>query len=267
MSDLHVDVNSEHDISWEDKDQLTIIAGDIAGIDRDNRYFLRQKLHNVVFIAGNHIVYNYQKQPIQTLYKNLSQEFPISSNISFLQDSYKIIGDAVFIGSCLWTDYSYDSGIVAKGTPRDRLIDFNMQIAQESMNDYNWGLWFDGKENVKLMPAHCAEMFKKSLSFAKETYDKFSDSGKKIVWVVHHGISPKVLGLGYTYDEIACCYITDLEKYIAENMPNLALIVHGHIHISCAYKIANIPVICNARGYIDYPKPNKNFDKDLVVEI
>ncbi|MDR2772261.1 MAG: metallophosphoesterase, partial [Elusimicrobiota bacterium] len=244
------------------------IAGDIAGSLESTKAFLRPKLENVIFIAGNHIVYNYEKKPIQTLYQELQDEFPISSNIAFLQDAYKIVDDTVFIGATLWTDYSFNNGMLPKDTPKEKLVKFNMEVIKTYMNDYRWGLCLD--ENGKkapLEPKNCAKFFAQSLDFIQKTYDKFADTGKKIVLVVHHGVSPKVLGKGYTHDEISSAYMTDLESYLIDKMPKLSLIVHGHIHISCAYKIGEIPVFCNARGYENIGQKNVNFQKDLVLEI
>ncbi|MDR1952825.1 MAG: metallophosphoesterase [Elusimicrobiota bacterium] len=268
LSDLHIDVNSKYKISWDDKDILTIIAGDVAGSLSDTKKFLRDKFNNVIFIAGNHLVYNDENMPIQILYQDLKDEFPIDSKIAFLQDDYKIIDDTVFIGATLWTDYAYNPGILPKDVSVKKIIQVNMEVASECMNDYRWGLYLDEKRKiVPLTPKHCAGFFAKSLKFIKKTYDKFAGGAKKIVLIVHHGVSPKVLGLGYTCDEIAAFYISDLEDFISAQLPDLSLIIHGHIHISCAYKIGKIPVLCNARGYENMGKKNTNFNKDLILEI
>ncbi|MDR2860273.1 MAG: metallophosphoesterase [Elusimicrobiota bacterium] len=268
ISDLHTDVNEEFDISWKNKNLLTVIAGDIAGSLADTKKFLRAKLNNVIFIAGNHMVYNYESKPIQLLYQDLKDEFPIDSNIAFLQDSYKEIDDVVFIGATLWTDFSYNNGMFNKGDSKETITEINMKIAKECMNDYKWGSYLskDGML-VSFEPYHCQIMFRDSLKFIKKTYDKFADSKKKIVLIVHHGISPQILGRGYTHDELAAEYITDLESYIKTKMPKLSLIIHGHIHTSYAYKIGGVSVICNARGYIDHGLKNTDFNKDLTIDI
>jgi predicted phosphodiesterase len=265
ISDLHVDINSDFDISWKNKDVLTIIAGDIAGSLNDTKKFLREKFNNVIFIAGNHIVYNYDKKPIMELYQELRDEFPINSNIAFLENDYKIIDDIVFIGTTLWTDYTYNDGLETSY----QIAKMNMEIVKKYMNDYRWGLYRNNNNAIiKLNPIHCAKMFQKALEFIKATYDKFADSAKKMILIVHHGISPQILQKEYANDEINSAYITDLENYIQKELPKLSLIIHGHIHVSQKYKIGNISVICNSRGYVDdYPSINKNFDKDLTVDI
>jgi len=261
MSDLHVDVNKKYSrkrFRWDDKDTLTIIAGDIAGSLEVAARFLRTNFNNVIFVGGNHILYNDEYKPIQQLHRDYRAEFPLDSAISYLENDYKEIDDVVFIGATLWTDYAY-------GGNRPE----NMLFAASTMNDFNYGCFEEAGEEVPLRAEHCLDMFRESLAFIKAAYDKFSDTEKKIVLVVHHGISPRALAEKYSRSRLNASYVSDLEDYVVKNLPNLALVVHGHIHIRLKYKIGNIPVICNPCGYVIRQEDRKSpiWDRDLVVEI
>lgn len=261
ISDLHIDVNKKYisHFEWADKDILTIIAGDTAGSLEVTAPFIRKWFNNAILIGGNHIVYNKERKSIQQLYMDYKTEFPLTETISFLENDYKVIDDAVFIGATLWTDYAYNGN-----------IEDNIDEALHRMNDFQWGIFKDANgKNISLRPKHLLGMFRESLAFIKESYDQFAGSGKKIILAVHHGVSPKAIKKEYRYSSLSAAYISDLESYIINNMPELSLIVHGHIHKRVQYKIGNIPVICNPCGYIDYSE-NENipaWDKNLIVEV
>ena len=261
ISDLHVDENKEYSMlfHWMDRDIMTIIAGDVAGCLEETASFLKTHFNNVIFVGGNHIVYNYDYKPIQQLHMDYQAEFPLNASISYLENAYKEIENVVFIGATLWTDYSYR---------RKRGI--NMDFARLHVNDFAWGNFreSDGTE-TPLHPQHCFGMFKESLDFIKAAYDKFNGTGKQIVLVVHHGVSPQVISKEYQGSDLDASFVSDLEDFIVRNLPNLALIIHGHVHNRFQYKIGTVPVICNPCGYIEYAE-NEDlpaWDKDLVFEL
>jgi Icc-related predicted phosphoesterase len=261
ISDLHIDVNRRHlDLfKWDDKDVLTILAGDISGSLHGTSEFVRKHFKNAILVGGNHIVYNSRGWPIQRLHDAYRKEFPLDAPISFLEDDYKEIGDIVFIGATLWTDYEYGGAMKE-----------SIEYAERCMNDFHYGRF--RRENgrvVKLNAVHCFNMFQKSLWLIHETYKKFVGSGKKMVLIVHHAPSPQAIDARYMCSELNAAYVSNLEDYIKTYLPNLSLIIHGHIHSRARYKIGNIPVVCNPCGYIDYGEnlDEPAWDKDLIVEI
>ena len=112
-------------------------------------------------------------------------------------------------------------------------------------------------------------MFKESLSFIKTSYDKFDGTGKKIVLVVHHAVSPQAISRQYQNSKLNAAFASELEDYILQNLPTLSLIIHGHVHHRAQYQIGTIPVICNPCGYIPDGENSVSpiWDKDLVIEI
>ncbi|GHS85124.1 hypothetical protein FACS1894103_6400 [Campylobacterota bacterium] len=93
--------------------------------------------------------------------------------------------------------------------------------------------------------------------------------GKKMVLITHHGVSPQALDPRFKNDDLNASFISDLESYITTHLPQLNLIVHGHIHHRCSYKIGHIRVECNPCGYIDLREGwhKHSWNKDLKVEI
>ena len=261
ISDLHIDVNKDYmpTFIWTDKDILTVIAGDTAGSLEATALFIRAHFNNAILVGGNHIVYNYEHKTIQQLHDDYRKEFPLGSTVSYLENNYKVIDNVVFIGATLWTDYQYKLEISE-----------NMWYAASGLNDFRWGNFAeaDGKV-VPLQPRHCRDMFNESLAFIKTVYDQFADTGKKIVLVVHHAVSPKAINKQYKHSLLNASFVSDLEVYIKTDLPKLSLIVHGHVHSRHRYKIKNIPVVCNPYGYINYGEHAKepSWNKDLIIEI
>jgi predicted phosphodiesterase len=261
LSDLHVDINNHYGsiFKWEDRDVLTVLAGDTSGDLKTTAEFVRKHFNNAILIGGNHIVYNEEGKTIQQLHSEYRAEFPLDTSISFLENDYKIIDDVVFIGATLWTDYKYSD---------DQSI--NMHFAAQSMNDFRWGS-FAGPTGlaIPLRPDHCLSVFQDSMKFIQETYDRFINTDKKIVLIVHHGISPQAIAREHRGSHLNAAYISDLEEYITQNMPRLALIIHGHVHHRIQYKIGDIPVICNPFGYAGYGenKTDPKWEKNLIVDI
>ena len=105
ISDLHIDVNSKYPFKLKDKETFTIICGDISGYLDKTSNWLNKNIKRGLFVAGNHIIYNESGHSIQYLKGQYTKNYPLSSSISFLDDSYKIVDDIVFVGGTLWTDY------------------------------------------------------------------------------------------------------------------------------------------------------------------
>ncbi|GHS88821.1 phosphatase [Campylobacterota bacterium] len=260
ISDLHVDENTDHRLfNWKDRDILTLIAGDTAGEMDIAVSFVRKHFNNAIVIGGNHIVYEEKSKSIQQIHREYREQFPLDSSITYLENDYKIIDDIVFIGATLWTDYAYKWAVEDNIKDAINLMDFHKSCCYESAN---------GKV-VLLQPEHCLQMFRESLAFIKKTHDHFAQSGKKMVLITHHGVSPQALAPRYKNDDLNASFISDLESYITTHLPQLNLIVHGHIHHRCKYEIGHIRVECNPCGYIDlhegWRKHSRN--KDLIVEI
>ena len=265
MADLHIDVNYyDKVLGWfgaeigrTDKGTLTVIAGDISGSLNNTKYFLRTHFDDVIFIGGNHIVYNCEKKSIQKLQCEYKEEFPKTSSITFLEDDYKIVNDTVFIGATLWTDYRLGGNIPD-----------NMQKAVCGTNDFKFGYCEEEGFKQRMLPTHCLKMFFTSMKAIKDIYDKFENSGMKMVLVTHTGFAPGAIHENAANNPILSHYVNsqDVSDFIAKCMPKLSLIIHGHTHCRLEYKIGNIPVICNTLGYTNRGE-HIGFDKNLIIDL
>ncbi len=262
ISDLHIDVNSKYPFKLKDKETFTIICGDISGYLDKTSNWLNKNIKRGLLVAGNHIIYNESGHSIQYLKGQYTKNYPLSSSISFLDDSYKIVDDIVFVGGTLWTDY--------KLLNKDQQ-DMYMWFATRYLNDFKYGKLnpngFDENEDINrlgnITPDYCYNSFKKTLSTIENICKKFPD--KKIVVITHHAPSIRSVPEIYKNSETAPCFASNLEDFILNNQ-NIKLWCHGHIHMASNYMIGTCYVVCNPLGYTQYYEKT-NFDENLIIEI
>jgi Icc-related predicted phosphoesterase len=112
------------------------------------------------------------------------------------------------------------------------------------------------------------KLFNISLNSIYDIAKKFPD--KKIVLITHHPICTDVIQKNWYDNKTVPACACNIGKEIVKNIPNLKLIVHGHVHQSHKYKIGKVPVICNPLGIIDLKTnnyENPEFDRNLIIEI
>lgn len=260
ISDLHIDINKDYPITYND-DIFTIIAGDIAGEPTEVDKWLKDNIKRGIFIRGNHDQ-NYcdlkNRSPLNAwLIPDLQEKYPIDSDLSFLENQYKIINDIVFIGCTLYTDYKYGGNQYN-----------NMIMANRGLNDFRYGMWFDEKTHclVPLQPQYYLKLHEKSRRFISRTLKKFKD--KKCVLITHHGMSPKCIANEYVGDALNASYVSNMERLIKAN-PNLALVISGHIHASKDFMVGNTRYIMNSYGYRNpaWGTVNTAFNPNLIVSV
>ena len=263
LSDLHLDINSNTPLSLPDTDVFTIICGDISGHMSDTVNWINQNVKQGVFVEGNHIGYNNKKHSVQYLQSELQKQFPIDSDISYLYDNHKVIGDYVFVGGILWTNYMLNG---------EAFHFYDKQVALSYMNDFTYDHYNvidtrieheNGLVVKKLRPENCITMFYKTKNAIREACEKYTD--KKIIVVTHHAPSEKSISDMYVGHKANASYASNLENFILDH-PNIKLWCHGHIHSPSDYMIGDCRVICNPRGYEKY-RENKNFNSHLVIDI
>ena len=89
---------------------VTLIAGDMDADIEEAKAFLDQYFKNekVVFVGGNHIVYNTHNKPLSTLLDEYKKTF--DSQWKFLENSYIWLNEDIAVIGCIgWTDYKYHS--------------------------------------------------------------------------------------------------------------------------------------------------------------
>ncbi|HSB64958.1 MAG TPA: metallophosphoesterase, partial [Anaerolineales bacterium] len=198
----------------------------------------------VIYVLGNHEFYGQAIPKHSHKLKELVQ----GSNIYVLENDCLLLGDVVFLGCTLWTDFKLF------GDPR--VAGF---YATESMNDY---------KKIRVSPDYrkLRSLDTAGLHFRSRTWlaDQFEVyRGRKIVVVTHHLPSARSLPEGYADDILNAAYASHMDAYVEKSSAKLW--IHGHKHRSQDYFIGNTRVICNPRGYPE--KPNPGFSPGLVVEV
>lgn len=265
ISDLHLDYNANHKLDLQDKEVFTIICGDISAYFDKTSKWINKNLKKGVFVEGNHIFYNESKHSLQHFLHKLSTHYPLTNDVTFLNNNYKIIDDIVFVGGILWTDYK----LFGSGSK-----DMSKWFATKCLNDFRYGKVNFGNDIAnekpnygskidKLTPDHCEKMFDETFAYINKVCKQFKD--KKIVVVTHHAPSIQSLPDIYKNNESSPCYASNLEEFILDN-PNIRLWCHRHTHSPSDYTIGETRIICNPRGYVRYGE-NKHFNENLIVEI
>ena len=116
ISDLHYALNMTYSptefveyMKQKQHADYTLIAGDMdADIDEAakflNTYFKNEK---VIFVAGNHFLFNSRKLPITKLIENYSH---FDGDWKFLENDYVWLNEDIAVIGCIgWTDYKYHS--------------------------------------------------------------------------------------------------------------------------------------------------------------
>jgi predicted phosphodiesterase len=102
VSDLHLNKNGDDKPTFDiNDDVLTIIAGDVSKNIDETYEYIHSNFKRAIFVEGNHLLYKNDNIPIQDKYDELRKMFPIESDLTFLQNNYKIVGDYIFIGATL----------------------------------------------------------------------------------------------------------------------------------------------------------------------
>lgn len=266
ISDLHIDINKDYPLSYDD-DVFTVICGDISGYAEDTIEWVKGNIRKGVFVEGNHIAYS-GRYTVQESHLQLESCFPLGEDVSYLNNSHKVIGDVVFVGGTLWTNFRLGYPLTISHTPEqmDEAICYasrNMMLSMLGMNDYR----ANRMPGRLLEPMDTARWHLETRKYISGICDRYPD--KKIVVVTHHAPSAKSLDSRYVDNALNPCYASDMDGFIINN-PNIALWCHGHIHQPKDYMIDNTRILCNPRGYVAWERngeQNDDFDKNLIVEI
>lgn len=286
----------------KEKDCVTLIAGDIAaGIDKHKEFlegfFYGQK---VIFIDGNHLVYEYtkdNKHPILSELKNeLKQEF-LQTHLfwHYLENDWMWIDEnTAIIGSTFYTDYNYCDltleefneklkswdfwtrlyGLPSKYEPVEKLtlqIIRNETMAEggSRLNDFKWG-----KENKQfyLSPEYYLKLHKLAKKEVKRCHDEILalNPNAKIILMTHHCLSPKCICEKYKKGLLNASYVSNLEKWVDTKLPAVRLVISGHVHNRCDFTFGkrNVRYIVNPCGYIPCGenKSKPKFNPNLIID-
>jgi len=243
LSDLHLEFEPFTPPAVEV--DVVILAGDV-GTGRNGLKWALKTFPDrpVIYVLGNHEFYG---QKLQKLIKEL-QELADGTNIRLLENEQCSIGEVVFLGATLWTDFGLNGNPVVSEV-----------VAQTGMNDYRRIRTLP--RYSRLRPSDTRRLHMQSRQWLEDQV--FSLKGRKVVVVTHHAPSRESIPPAFDGDPCNPAFASDLSRFIVESEARLW--VHGHIHCCCDYAVGKTRVIANPRGYPT--EPRTGFDPGLIVEV
>ena len=243
FSDLHLEFEAFSPPKLEV--DVVVLAGDIdVGVGAVAWAQAQFADSAVVYVLGNHEYYR------QAVPRHLSKlkALAATSNVHVLENESLAIGDVVFLGCTLWTDFELFGNAAIAG-----------HHATQRMSDYHKIRVHPGYR--KLRSIDTAGMHARSRFWLQEELEK--QRGVKTVVVTHHAPSKRSVPQRSGDDLISAAYASHLDPLVERS--GARLWIHGHIHASQDYLIGNTRVLCNPRGYPD--ELNPTFAPDLVVTV
>ena len=278
FSDIHIDVNQGFPFSLKDKETFTLIPGDISGNVKGSAKWIRENIHNGMFVAGNHDpAYNDLGWTIKKQKQYLAEKFPIDGDVTFLDEQVGVMSKQIpdtnilVIGSTLYTDYAYADATMKRCVSEskswkevaynmnvnDPIVAANLYMASRGLNDFRWGHvegdFGDKQRTVRPMDY---------LSWFNITFDRIQElvnqnHDKDIIVMTHHCPTPKCISEQYIGNDMNASYVSDLEEFITSH-PNIRAWVCGHVHSQTITTVGENGqlIVCNPRGY------ERNFEAD-----
>lgn len=269
LSDLHLDVNSGYNLRLKDKDIFTVLAGDTSGDPLMTKKWVKANVNRGIIIAGNHLVYNKRGKTIDELRNEMTEMFPMDSDVSFLDSECgnvcKEVNGILFVGTTMYTDYSYVNQSVNKDLDEEFHVKRNMLLSGRYMNDFKWGR---KTELDRISPEDYKNWFETSFAKIEKiiTDNEKSDNPKPVVLITHHCLSPKCISSTYVDDDMNASYVTDKEDFIRKHT-SIKCVISGHVHHQANFRIkqddgGSCVYVMNPRGYCprceDIPDFNEN---------
>jgi len=241
LSDLHLE-HGPIDLPKVEFD-VAVLAGDIHARAR-GLHWIRTTLDPkpVIYVLGNHELY---RDDVAKLPDELRFEAR-GSAVHVLENQETRIGDVIFLGAMLWTDWR----LYAKPVEHAR-------IAEGIMNDFT----LIREHGRRFTPDAALKRHVESVAWLEKSLDEHR--GEKVVVVTHHAPSPRSVAKRFAGNPLTPAFVSDLEPLIERS--GAKLWVHGHVHDSFEYRVGATRVLCNPRGYVT--ELNPRFNPTLVVDV
>jgi 3',5'-cyclic AMP phosphodiesterase CpdA len=249
FSDLHIDVVGGFAPRLAPGADVVVMPGDVCEGVLKGMAFLRAHISRptpIVLVMGNHEFYHHGVYEERLAAAQAAQKL----DITVLDDAVAVISGVRFVGATLWTDFCLGG---------EGFQQLNMLTARTRMNDYRT-ISLQKKPWARFTPQASLELHRRSRTFIAEALEHPFD-GPTVV-VTHHAPHPKSVHQRFDREPINPAYVSDLTAMIETFRPPLWL--HGHVHNSFDYRVADTRVVCNPRGYGD---ENAEFNPALVIEV
>jgi predicted phosphohydrolase len=225
--------------------EVIVLAGDIHTGMNGFKWILEAfPRRPVIYVLGNHEFYG-QRIP------KLTDELKAAAagcSIHVLENDRVEIGDLVFLGATLWTDFRLNGDhVLAELTAQTGMMDFRRIRVSPSFRRFR-------PVDARRFHAQSLEWLRRQIKEAR---------GRKVVVVTHHAPSPQSIPAQFSSDPLNPAFASNLEPLIAES--GAVLWIHGHIHYHADYTVGSTRVLANPRGY---PQETlTGFDPSLTVEV
>jgi Icc-related predicted phosphoesterase len=240
LSDLHNEfLRSPRLIPRVPEVDVVVLAGDIDLDCRGLEWARRTFDTRIIYVAGNHEFYNFDFDATRERMRSAAELL----GIDLLDPGTVEIGDVVFVGATLWTDFA-----LFENPERE------MSIAMKCLNDFRL---IKGFTPARSLTRHVEER-----AFIERELAKYR--GRRCVVVSHHLPSWRSVAERYRGDKLSAAFASNLDDVIEREQPRLW--VHGHTHDGFDYMIGETRVVCNPGGYPD-DTDNPRFDLRKVVEV
>jgi Icc-related predicted phosphoesterase len=230
---------------------VCVVAGDIhvKGPERSISWLAEHICPHmpVVFTAGNHEFYHSSFTETLQLGRDVAAGI---GNLHFLENDEVQIGDFMFGGGTLWSDFE-----LMGHRP------FAMAYAEMTVSDYD-EVAITRNPRRRLRASHTVRFHRETKKFIEAFLDRHR--GARTVVVTHHAPSKRSIPERYENDITSAAFASSLDKMIVESGPNLW--IHGHVHEKHDYALGKTRILCNPRGYPD-ERSFDEFDFSLVVEV
>lgn len=279
ISDLHLGINRcdekggnrfgfEQDNETLNSTDVILIAGDVGGSFKEDCEFYDRLLTQlddttkVFTIFGNHSYYDYDMEGITKTegIKRLQKLYSKDDKVTFLENDSVTIGDYVFVGCTMYTDFSLYSDIEKAKTSSQYMI-----------NDFRYVHIYDNVIVRRVIPEDYENWYYESIKYIDDVCKENKD--KKIVVLTHFLPTEECISSEYVGDSLNPFYCTELSPFIRFNK-NIKLWCCGHSHSPCDCKIDECQIELYPYGYFsEYTgrmkdnilKPQEYFGK--IIEI
>ena len=241
-SDLHLEFyNYYNPLLDAPAADVIVLAGDIdqsiGGIEKFFKLIREYTDTPIVYVLGNH---EYHGKVFPTALEGFRNKVSKIKNIHLLEKQFVEIGNMIFLGGTLWTNYNNGLGIGAAlmAMPEHRCVK-TINGSLVTPNDF----WEDHNQMVDFLKGYVG-------------YE-----GKEIAVVTHMCPSYKSVDPDYLRHPVTPSFTSDLTGLISMLQPKFWF--HGHTHSKFDYFLGDTRVICNPHGY-PFELSKKPFNHVLV---
>ncbi len=239
ISDTHMELTRKNFVRLpslpSDADTVLILAGDIGTWKQVTSWMIaiKQQFAQIIWVAGNH---EYYGQEMGFMQRQIRRRLAGHENLHFLENDYLELDNCLLVGATLWTDMGDDD-------PQA------MAVCAQYMNDYHNISLGDVEDKRLLTPQDTMSLHRTSLAYFEQV---IGHATKPVIIISHHAPSFSTVtdeDIGFFDDRIQCAYASNLYDWLDARKRKVVAWCHGHTHKSMTYRLADVPVLTNAKGY------------------